>query len=129
MSIEYFKCNDCLSLFKASTDARVPHCDDLNIEQIDMQEFLVRKNQELEHDLARVTELLKGACEVIEFYGDRFSWDFSRHPIYEMHPGLIVDDSSFMRFKEADGDEFEQPCGGKRAREFLAKPEIKEVLK
>ena len=64
---------------------------------------------------------LKEAIDVIGFYGNRFSWDFSRHSDHEYYAGAIKDDDSLLKYKEKNGDEFEDHCGGKRARQFLEK--------
>ena len=64
---------------------------------------------------------LEESVDVIEFYADRFSWNFSQHPDHEYYAGAIKDDDSLLRYKEKNGDEFEDYCGGKRARQFLAK--------
>ena len=75
----------------------------------------------VEHVCEDLEVKLAEAVEVIEFYGNRFSWNFSRHPDHEYYAGAIKDDDSLLRYKEKNGDEFEDYCGGKRARQFLAK--------
>lgn len=75
----------------------------------------------LEHQLAQQKAMLDEAVKVIEFYGNRFSWNFSLHPDHEYYAGAIKDDDSLLKYKEKDGEEFEDYCGGKRARAFLEK--------
>jgi len=82
---------------------------------------LCNHSLELEKELAKLKSELKEAVEVIEFYGNRFSWNFSQHPDHEYYAGAIKDDDSLLKYKEKNGDEFEDYCGGKRARQFLAK--------
>ena len=75
----------------------------------------------LENQIQQLKQQLSEAVEVIEFYGNRFSWNFSQHPDHEYYAGAIKDDDSLLKYKEKNGDEFEDYCGGKRARQFLAK--------
>jgi hypothetical protein len=77
--------------------------------------YLKLKNKitKLESDLSRVAELLKSACEVIEFYGNENHW---------WHSEQVNQDEIFDTVISNEGRHT-------RAREFLSKPEIKEVLK
>lgn len=79
---------------------------------------LYRDKQKLEQQLE---ELKKDSLALADFYGNRFSWNFSEHPEHEYYAGAIKDDDSLLKYKEKNGDEFEDYCGGKRARQFLAK--------
>ena len=62
------------------------------------------------------TELRKG----LEFYADRSSWEWSRHPTHEMYSGEIKNDESLIFYREKDGETYNNYCGGKLAREILA---------
>lgn len=55
----------------------------------------------------------------VEFYANRFSWNFSKHDTYENYAGEIKNDESLVEYKEKDGDIFEDYCGGKLARQTL----------
>jgi len=87
----------------------------------DLCEALMGTELDLLNENIELKQQLKEAVEVIEFYGNRFSWNFSQHPDHEYYAGAIKDDDSLLKYKEKNGDEFEDYCGGKRARQFLAK--------
>lgn len=71
----------------------------------------------LEAEIARLKSELERERACVDFYANRFSWNWSEHPDHEYYAGAIKNDESLVKYKEADGDEFEDYCGGKRARE------------
>lgn len=82
----------------------------------------------LESEVLNEIEILKQENEklkkCVEFYANRFSWNFSKHDTYENYAGEIKNDESLVQYKEKDGDIFEDYCGGKLAR--LTLKEIEE---
>jgi hypothetical protein len=90
--------------------------------------YLIKKINKLEHEsedkdqtIQQLEDALRDTGEALEFYANRFSWEWSEHPSLEMYSGEIRNDSSLVKYKEVDGEEYQNHCGGKRARETLQK--------
>lgn len=62
-----------------------------------------------ENDILKLKKQLEEAVEVIEFYGDKKNWN------------SLDDLIQFNTLDIINGDDIESRCGGKRARQFLAK--------
>lgn len=84
---------------------------------------------QLEQQLAQQKALLDEAVKVIEFYGDTWNWTLPeddkgvRYASYS-RPCIIEDDRENLQSK----DVWKEWYGGKRARAFLAKKEINQIL-
>ena len=91
--------------------------------EFDKQEYLLKIQDER---INQLESALRDMSDSLGFYAGRFSWEWSSHPNLENYSGEIRNDSSLVKYMEADGEEYQNHCGGKRAREALSRN--KEIL-